>query len=167
MKRGITFAAALGALLLLVGAGCGGSKKSTSTRESEGGKKTIAGVSANDHGTKSVSGEVEIELDDYYFEPTVLKGKPGAKVTLELKNEGSVEHNFTLASQSIDKSLSPGATAKVSVTIPKTGEVSFYCKFHKSMGMAGALEASGTSAGGGSTTTTETTTTSSTSPTGY
>jgi len=37
----------------------------------------------------------------------------------------------------------------VSVTIPKSGMVSFYCKFHKSSGMAGALAVTG-SAGGGS-----------------
>lgn len=141
VRRSLTFAAALGALALLV-AGCGGSKKTTSTQESTGGQKTIAGLPANDHGTKTVSGATEMELDDYYFEPTVLKGKPGAKVTLELENEGSVEHTFSLPSQGIDKSLAPGAKAKVAVTIPKSGAASFYCKFHKSMGMAGALESS-------------------------
>jgi plastocyanin len=146
----MTFAVALGALLLLVGAACGGSKKSTSTAEAEGGTKTIAGVPANDHGTKSVSGTTEVELDDYYFEPTVLKGKPGTTVTLELKNEGSVEHNFSVPSQGIDKDIAPDATAKVAVTIPRSGEASFYCKFHKSMGMAGALEST---AGGGTGTT--------------
>ena len=131
--------------LLLVGlltAGCGGSKKS-GAGESEGMKKTIAGVSANDHGTKAVSGETEVELDDFYFEPTVLKGKPGAKVTLELKNEGKTEHNFSIDDQMIDQDLEPGKDAKVTVTIPPSGEVSFYCKYHKSKGMAGALSASG------------------------
>jgi hypothetical protein len=43
-----------------------------------------------------VSGETEVELDDYYFEPTVLKAKPGSKITPELKNEGKVEHNFSI-----------------------------------------------------------------------
>jgi plastocyanin len=149
MRRNATFAAALGALVLLV-AGCGGSKKSSSTKEAtEGGTTTIGGVSANDHGMKSVSGTTEVELDDYYFEPTVLKGKPGAKVTLELKNKGSVEHNFTLAAQGIDKDLEAGATAKVAVTIPKSGELSFYCKYHKSMGMAGALESTAGGSGSG------------------
>jgi plastocyanin len=152
----------LGLAVVLVAAGCGGyggKSKSSSTESSGGGgggKTTIAGVPANNHGTKSVSGEAEVELDDYYFEPTVLKGKPGSSVTLELKNEGSVEHNFTIASQGIDKDLEAGEDAKVSVTIPKSGVVSFYCKYHKSMGMAGAL--SGGANGGGSTTTGTTTT---------
>src|ERR671937_1859221 len=152
--------AALLCLAVLV-AGCGGSKKSAAG-ESEGTKTTLAGVSANDHGTKQVSGTTEIELDDYYFEPTVLKGKPGAKVTLELKNEGKVEHNFSLDAQHIDQDVDAGESAKVTVTIPQSGMLSFYCKYHKSMGMAGALEASGSAAGGGTTTeetTTEETTT--------
>ena len=134
-------AAALLCVAVLV-AGCGGSKKSASG-ESEGMTKTLAGVSANDHGTKQVSGTTEVELDDYYFDPTVLKGKPGQKVTLELKNEGKVEHNFSIDAQHIDKDIEPGKSATVSVTIPQSGQISFYCKYHKSRGMAGALQASG------------------------
>src|SRR5689334_2286729 len=89
-------------LLLLAAAGCGSSSSSSSegtTTEASGGggggQKTIAGVMANDHGTKAVedSGKTEVELDDYYFKPSVLTGKPGQKVTLELKNEGNTEHS--------------------------------------------------------------------------
>jgi len=154
MRRALMVAA-----VVLLAAGCGGSggnSKSGGGGSEEGGQTTVAGVSANDHGTKSVSGgEAEVELDDYYFEPTVLKGKPGASVTLELKNEGSVEHNFAIDSQGIDKDLEAGEDAKVSVTIPKSGVVSFYCKYHKSMGMAGALSGGGS---GGMTGTGETNT---------
>ena len=163
MKRVILGVAIL-ALIAGAVAGCGGSSKSKSGGESGGGKKTIAGVSANDHGSKSVSGSTEVELDNYYFKPTVLKGKPGSELTLELKNEGSVEHNFTIDSQGIDKDLEAGKDAKVSVTIPKSGVVSFYCKYHKSMGMAGALEASGS---GGMTGTGGTTTIGTTTSKGY
>jgi plastocyanin len=142
MSRALVVAA-VATVLLLIGAGCGGSKKSEKGGKSEGAKTTIAGVSANDHGSKQVSGETEVELDDYYFEPTVLKGKPGTKVSLELKNEGKEEHNFSLDAQSIDQDVDAGESAKVTVTIPQSGELSFYCKYHKSMGMAGALESSG------------------------
>jgi plastocyanin len=150
MRQGVVIIA--GALLLLAAAGCGSSSSSSSgsTRESRssGGQRTIAGVNANDHGTKTVSKETELELDDYYFKPTVIQGKAGQKVTLELKNEGKVEHSFTIDSQGVDKTLSPGAETKVTVTIPASGSVSFYCKFHKSSGMAGALAVEGQGAGG-------------------
>ena len=156
MKRAILD---LATVLLVAGCGgYGGKSKSSGTSSSgggSGGKTTIAGVSANNHGSESVSGSAEVELDDYYFKPTVLKGKPGSSVTLELKNEGSVEHNFTIDSQKIDKDLEAGEDAKVSVTIPKSGVISFYCKYHKSMGMAGALTGGGNGGmtGGGGTTT--------------
>ncbi len=164
MKRGVVIVA--GCVLLLAAAGCGSSSSSssggTTTKESGGGggQKTIAGVKANDHGTKAVedNGKTEVELDDFYFEPTVLEGKPGQKVTLELKNEGETEHTFTIDSQSVDQDLGPGEEAEVDVTIPKSGVVSFYCKFHKSSGMAGALAVTGQEGGTGGMTTDSTTT---------
>ena len=163
MKRGVVIVA--GCLLLLAAAGCGSSSSSssgTTTEESGGGggQKTIAGVQANDHGTKAVedSGKTEVELDDFYFKPTVLEGKAGEKVTLELKNEGNTEHSFTIDSQNVDQELGPGEEAEVEVTIPKSGVVSFYCKFHKSSGMAGALAVTGQSGGTGGMTDTGTTT---------
>ena len=164
MRRGVVIVAC--GLLLLAAAGCGSSSSSSSGTTTEasgsgggGGQKTIAGVNANDHGTKAVAdkGKTEVELDDYYFKPTVLEGKPGQKVTLELRNEGQVEHTFTIDSQGIDKDLQPGDEGEVTVTIPKSGVVSFYCKFHKSSGMAGALAVTGQTGGtGGMTTTTST-----------
>ena len=161
MRRGAAIAA-LGWLVLVApgcGGGYGGSSKadSSSTKSSGSGQKTIAGVHANDHGTEVVSGEAKLELDDFYFAPTVLEGKAGQQVTLELENEGKVEHSFTIDSQGIDEDVEPGEDAKVSVTIPKSGVVSFYCKYHKGSGMAGGLAVKGgsggmTESGGGTTT---------------
>jgi plastocyanin len=158
-------------LLLLTTAGCGGkygssskSQSGTTTQSSGGGgQKTIAGVSVNDRGTKSVSGKTAVSLGDYFFKPTVIEGKAGSKVTLELKNVGQVAHTFTIDSQKIDQNLDPGASATVTVTIPKTGAVSFYCRYHRSSGMAGALAVAGTGGmtGGGGTGTGGGTTTSS------
>ena len=142
MKRGTVIVAAIGLFLALGAAGCGGGTSSSESTSgaAKGGKAKIAGQTVNDHGTKTVSGdETEMELDDYYFEPTLLRGKPGANVKLELKNEGSAEHNLTIASQGIDKDVEAGEDATVTVTIPKSGIVAFYCKYHRSMGMAGAL----------------------------
>jgi len=159
MKHAVMAGALLGLLALAV-AGCGGKSASSSSSSGGGGggggQTVVGGVKANNHGSKTVSSSAEVELDDYYFKPTVIQGKAGSTVTLELKNEGSVEHNFSIDGQTIDKDLEPGGSAKVTVTIPKSGAISFYCKYHKSMGMAGALEVSGsggmTGTGGGTTT---------------
>jgi plastocyanin len=158
-------AAAIFGVFALAVAGCGGYGKSKSgeggtTSGSGGGQTVIAGVNANNHGSATVrEDEAKVELDDFYFEPTVLKGKPGQRVTLELENEGKEEHNFSIDLQSIDQDLEAGEDAKVTVTIPKSGLVSFYCKYHKSMGMAGALATRGSndrSGGGGTSTGTST-----------
>src|SRR3954464_13065724 len=153
MRRNVLTLAVLVLGLVPVLAGCGSSSSSSSsTPESRGGggEKTIAGVKANDHGTKAVedSGKTEVELDDFYFEPTVLEGRAGAKVELELKNEGNTAHSFTIDAQGVDKVIEPGDETEVMVAIPKAGVVSFYCKFHKRSGMAGALAVTGADTGG-------------------
>jgi plastocyanin len=133
-----------GLFVLLVAAGCGGGGGGGNESE-EATTTTIAGTQVESHGTKDVAGEtgkVEIELYDNYFEPTILEGKPGQKVELELKNEGSTAHTFTLSEQSVDKEIQPGDETETEVTFPDSGELKFVCKFHGSSGMIGALEAS-------------------------
>ena len=139
MKRWVWIAAAiaLGIVSMVLVASCGGNDEEST----EGGTTTIGDVAANDHGTKDVSGEskVEVELDDDYFEPTVLEGKPGERVTLELKNEGGSEHNLTIDELQIDQDVEPGDEAEVEVTFPDSGTLTFFCKYHRGQGMAGAF----------------------------
>jgi plastocyanin len=158
LLRGV-LATAAAAVFLFVVAGCGGSNGDESSEE--GGSTTIAGMTAELHGTKDVSGEtgkVEVELDDDYFEPTILEGEPGQTVTLELMNEGNNAHTLTISGQGVDQEVQPGDEAEVDVTFPKSGQLAFVCKFHESNGMVGALEVAGTSS---RPTTTPTTTSSS------
>jgi plastocyanin len=166
VRRSALIVAVLALGLVPFLAGCGSSSSSSgnttteaSGGEGEGGTTTVGGLKANNHGSKAVetSGKTEVELDDFYFEPTVLEGKAGQKVELELKNEGNVEHSFTVESQGIDKDLEPGDEGEVTVTIPKSGAISFFCKYHKSEGMAGALAVTGQSGGSGGMTGTGTT----------
>ena len=137
---------AAAAFLLLGAAACGGGGYGGSDKKSEEGTTTtIGGVQAESHGTKDVSGEtgkVEIEMYDNYFEPTILEGKPGQKVTMELKNEGKVAHTFTISEQSVDQEVQPADEAEADVTFPESGELTFVCKFHEGSGMVGALEPS-------------------------
>jgi uncharacterized cupredoxin-like copper-binding protein len=95
----------------------------------------------NDKGTGVVKGgKATIEADNFYFKKTFLKGKAGSTVSVEVKNEGSVAHTFTIDAQHIDKELQPGASATIKVKIPKNGKpANFYCRFHVRSGMQGAL----------------------------
>jgi plastocyanin len=136
-------------VLVLAVAGCGGYGSSDDNGD-EGGSTTIGGMTASLHGTKDVSGEtgkVEIEMYDDYFEPTVLNGKPGQTITLELKNEGEKAHTLTISDKGIDQEVQPGDEAEADVTFPQSGELVFVCRFHENNGMIGALEVSGGASG--------------------
>jgi plastocyanin len=150
MRAKVVVAAVLGAVLALA-AGCGGSGGGTEAESSEGGTTTVAGQKANDHGTKDVGGmsSVDVEQDDFYFDPTVLKGRPGQKLSIELENEGKVEHNFTIPSQHVDQDVEAGQKATVMVTFPQSGTLRFYCKYHSDRGMAGGLQVGGSGSEGG------------------
>ncbi len=129
---------ALGTAVLLLGAAC-----SSSSDEEKGGTITINGDTANDHGTEEVSGDTfELEADNFYFEPTTLKGSPGEKVTLTVGNEGDKKHNITIEDQGIDEDVEAGKDVEVEVTFPQSGTVEFYCKYHRQSGMVGQLQAS-------------------------
>jgi plastocyanin len=126
-------------ILILVGAvavfvvGCGGGGSSQPVK--------LSGNTTN-KGTKDLTGvEIELEQDDFYFNPTFIKGgTPGATITVHLKNEGKNPHNFTVESQGINKDVDPGGTADVQITLPQSGATAFHCRFHQqSNGMQGAF----------------------------
>ena len=107
------------------------------------GTVTIDGKEANDHGSTDIAGDstLEIEADndgsDYYFSPTVVDATAGQTILVELKNEGDVDHNFTIDSLGISQDVGPGETVDVEVTLPQSGNVTFYCAFHEGSGMLG------------------------------
>ena len=125
------FAVAL-TMVLAVGAACGG----------EEGTIQIGGQNANDHGEGEVSGEtsIEFELDDFYFEPTVLREDSGQTLTLEAFNEGDEAHTFTSDELGVDEEIGPGDETSIDITFPDSGQVVFICRFHDSQGMRGAIE---------------------------
>lgn len=128
-------------------AACGSSSSSSNSSKSTS-KNTNAPVElagkVNDHGSKDVSAQgatekLEIEADDVYFGPTFVKAAPGATVTVELHNEGKMEHTFTIDGTSVDQDLKPDQKVDVDVKIPDNGALQFHCRFHGNQGMQGAF----------------------------
>ncbi|CAN5848081.1 hypothetical protein BH23ACT12_BH23ACT12_24260 [soil metagenome] len=101
-----------------------------------------SGENANFHDEADVTAEdsVALELDDNYFEPTLLTGQAGQEITLELFNEGGNIHNFSLTDQNIDQDLEEGGKEEVEVKFPESGAVTFFCKYHQELGMRGELK---------------------------
>lgn len=101
----------------------------------------LGGAAINMHGTTLVAGEGSIEMEMYedYFEPSVLRGAPGTTVTIELHNEGTRPHNFSVPAQDIDLQCGVRARDEVEVTFPRSGLLLFSCKYTATSGMRGAL----------------------------
>jgi plastocyanin len=129
----------------LLAAGCGTTSTagSPSNGGSPSGNATVAlnGEKANDHGTKDVSGggAQSVEVDNFYFNPTIFTGKAGDKLTLTLSNESKALHNFSVADQKIDQDVAIGGKVTATVTIPASGTAIFFCKYHRTKGMLGGL----------------------------
>lgn len=101
----------------------------------------LGNVRYANRGTKDVKGmsTLELEADDFYFGPTFLQGTPGQRLTLQIKNEGKAPHTFTIAEQQIDQTIQPGGSAELTVSMPASGALRFYCRFHAAQGMNGEL----------------------------
>lgn len=149
-----TLAIATIAAVLLLGA-CGsddGGSDSSGSDDGGGSDPVQLSGEVNNEGTEDATGStaLEVEADDFYFEPTFIKATPGSTLTLTVGNEGDADHTFTVDDQGIDTEVAPGASADVVVTVPDDGNVNFYCRFHVGQGMQGAVfTGSGASSGGG------------------
>ena len=136
------------AALALVAVACGGDDVTpggTGTTPPAGSPSTSP---LNNKGTAdatTATEDFEVELDnegsENYFKPTFIKVKPGQVLKLELKNEGSNPHTFTITSLQINKEVASGQRDTVTVTFPAAGsaDVGFFCSFHGSLGMRGAF----------------------------
>ena len=97
----------------------------------------------NDHGTETFTDEafeLEMELDNFYFEPTYIKSPGGAAATLKLHNEGDAPHTFTADELGVDEELQPGDEKTIEVEIGTETRYEFYCRFHRDQGMRGAFQ---------------------------
>ena len=148
----LRFLAVIAALALAMVA-CGNDNPTVPSSQSS----TPAGSSSapiTDKGTKDVSSmsEFSIEQDDNYFEPTFMKVKDGQKLSIELENEGSNQHTFTIDGLNIDQVVDPGAKKEIEITFTGSSDIAFYCRFHGASGMRGAFffgsAPTGASAGG-------------------
>jgi plastocyanin len=128
------------AIVALIAGGCAKEAAKPEAEEEPAGSPPVTLTGAvNNHGTKTASGTVEMEQDNFYFEPSFLKAAPGTTVKVELRNEGSVPHTFTIDALHIDQTVEPGKSASVSVDVPSGNATRFYCRFHESRGMQGAV----------------------------
>ena len=134
MRRSFAIFAGLALVAAFGATACGGSDEEKTTTQG------------------TTPGAVSLEQDDFYFQPTTLKGEVGKPLQVALKNEGKASHTFTIDSLNIDQTVKPDETMTVTVTPKAGGDLPFYCRFHKaSNGMQGTITVSGGGSSGGAT----------------
>jgi len=113
-----------------------------------GGGRTIRladGQRASAHGEADVAGvsTTVIEMDEFFFRPTVLHGTPGQRLTVTLSNQGNSLHDFRIAAEHIDANVEAGTPVTVTVTFPEKGALTFECRYHLLQNMRGELVTGG------------------------
>lgn len=103
------------------------------------------GQRASAHGEADVAGvsTTVVEMEDSFFQPTVLRGTPGQRLTITLSNQGNSVHDFRIAAQHIDANVEAGTPVTVTVTFPEKGAVTFECRYHLLQNMRGELVTGG------------------------
>ncbi|MBX6342039.1 MAG: cupredoxin domain-containing protein [Thermomicrobiaceae bacterium] len=102
--------------------------------------------SSGDSGSGGSGNTVSITMTDMKFTPDVITAKPGEKVTVKLKNDGAVPHDFTIddiGGTKVQTHVEPGKTGEATFTVPTSGGPwQFYCTQpgHKEANMVGQVK---------------------------
>lgn len=131
MRIGLRSLSVLSVVLALFIGACssGGDKKSSS-----------AATTAQAATSTTVAEQVGITLRDNFFMPKDVTATASAPSIL-LTNKGGVLHNFSVPQLGVDQDVQPGKTVVVTVKLPASGTLDFFCKYHKDeSGMAGTLK---------------------------
>jgi hypothetical protein len=89
----------------------------SSAEQPSGRSITLGDLTFSNHGTNDVRTKASwiLEADNYYFAPTFLRGTPGQKLTVEVENELSSLHNFSIPDQRLEVNIPPKGTVLVAI----------------------------------------------------
>src|SRR4051812_34229469 len=82
---------------------------------------------------------IEVDLNDDYFNPKDITISNGKTTTLILKNKGQKEHTFTVEKLGIDVEVQPGKEKTITVKPNKPGTYKLICRYHINEGMVGKV----------------------------
>ncbi|MGN1402523.1 MAG: cupredoxin domain-containing protein [Bacillus sp. (in: firmicutes)] len=83
--------------------------------------------------------EIEVEMNDDYFNPKVITISNGRTIKLILKNKGKKEHTFTVEKLGIDAEIQPGKEKTITVKSKDPGTYELICRYHFNEGMVGKV----------------------------
>jgi plastocyanin len=89
--------------------------------------------SSDVHEGPAGSGAVEVVQHDDAFEPETLHLEAGTEVHVEVRNEGSNDHNFTIDALNLSTgTIEPERVMTATFTVP-SGTTEYHCTFHPGM----------------------------------
>jgi plastocyanin len=83
-----------------------------------------------------------LQAGDFFFSRTCEISVTAGTVALQVRNNGQALRNVSVTAQNIDVDVSPGQTITVPIKVV-AAPVSFFCKYHLTSGMVGALVPAG------------------------
>jgi plastocyanin len=97
----------------------------------------------SDGGAANTSADMTVVMKDTMeFEPETITLTPGERITVDLRNDGNIKHNFSIDEIDVDQSLDASKAADITFTAPaEAGEYRIYCNVpgHEQAGMVGTL----------------------------
>jgi len=100
-------------------------------------------------GLTKVSIEASLSIKNgLTFSPTVLTGAPGQTIAVTISNPRrhdteDVGHTFTIDQLGIDANVPYGTSTTVTVTLPQSGSLRFYCTVHANRNQQGEFLVNG------------------------
>ena len=131
-RRGGTVIGLLVGLLALGLAGCGGDEGGSASGTTAAPETTSAPETTASETTASGGGGNELQLtaQGTAWDPTSFDLTAGSSYTVEVRNQDSIEHNFTFAAGKANQDIEGNEDAKVTFTAPAAGTYPFFCKYH-------------------------------------
>ena len=123
--------------LALLAAACGGGGD-----EGDGGGGGTTGATGPTATTSAPpAGEtLSVTASEFKFDPATLTASADTDVTIQVVNNGTIEHDFTIDEASVKIAVPATETGTATVSLP-AGTYTFYCSVpgHKEAGMSGTL----------------------------
>ena len=121
---------------LVVGACGGGGGSDTAKSSGDSGARADKTALVTPDGPK-----IEVSAKEFGFTPSTLTMKAGQPAVIVLKNDGSIEHDFSVSDAGFKLAVPAGQTGQKVLTIPKPGTYQFHCSVpgHEGAGMKGTI----------------------------
>jgi len=134
-----------GAALLSTAVACGGDDGAAAENNTAAGAATAEATATTAATAAEPSREIEVLMQDNFFEPTEIQLAVGEAVTIVAKNEGVAMHNMHVLSAETegkdytsDPLVNPGESSEFVVQFSTPGTYQFQCDLHLP-GMVGEI----------------------------